>query len=142
MLSRRMQLPLLLLCLLASGALAGRGSHRRSLAQQSTSTAVIYSNGSLEWKSWSWGTSYMSLKDPSFPPSPGSKSSLGLLLQPFGALSLKSPVPFSLSGGVLGLYLRSSPGAGDIIYPVGALELQFESSALGAYTVTPSKSLR
>lgn len=138
-----MQLSLLLLCLLAScsGALAGArsGPHRRSLAQQDTSTAVIYSNGDLRWKSWSWGTSYMSLKDPSNP-SPGSRSSLGIQLQPFGALSLRSPVPFSLSG-VLGLYLRSSPGAGEA-YPVGALELQFESSTPTNYTVTPSRTLR
>lgn len=66
-------------------------------------------------------------------------------VQPFGALSLRSPMPFSLEGGVLGFYLRgdsnSSAAAVAAAASLGALELQFESSQPSRYSITRSVAL-
>lgn len=65
-------------------------------------------------------------------------------VQPFGALSLRSPMPFALEGGVMGFYLRGDSNATDpasaaaAAASLGALELQFESSQPSRYSITRS----
>ncbi|PSC71533.1 E3 ubiquitin-ligase HECW2 [Micractinium conductrix] len=122
---------------------------RDSRALLATPTAgVIYNSGVLEWRSWSWGVSGLNLRDASFP-MPGARSSLCMGVQPFGALSLRSPMPFGLdAGALLGFYIRasnSSAAASSAAAPaaqLGALELQFESSQPARYTITPSLTLK
>ena len=71
-------------------------------------------------------------------------------VQPYGALSLKSSVPFSLNG-ILGFYIKGGDGADSAVdnssssapgFDVGDLELQFESSSPSAYTISKSITLR
>ncbi|KAL4457715.1 hypothetical protein ABPG75_012580 [Micractinium tetrahymenae] len=120
---------------------------RSLLSASATSVGTIYSNGDLAWRSWSWGLSQLSLRDPSNP-MPGARASLCMSVQPFGALSLRSPMPFALEGGVLGFYLRANSNstatadaAAGAAASLGALELQFESSQPSRYSITHSVSL-
>ncbi len=68
-------------------------------------------------------------------------------VQPFGALSLRSSMPFALEGGVLGFYLRGNTNGSDpaalasAASSLGALELQFESSQPSKYSITRSVTL-
>jgi hypothetical protein len=75
-------------------------------------------------------------------------------VQPYGALSLKSSMPFTLDG-TLGLYVRAnnlsriaagsaegSKQPGSAGFDLGDLEVQFESSSPALYTITRSYTLR
>ncbi len=115
----------LLLALLAAGqaAAAAEGASaavRRSLLSTSPSVGPIYSNGNLEWRSWSWGLSSLNVRDAS-KPMPGARAALCLAIQPFGALSLRSSVPFSLDGA-LGFYIRGNGNSSAA--QLGSLEIQ------------------
>lgn len=117
---------------------------------EGVAVATIYSEGlDPGWRSWSWGLSYFSTKDGEAPLQ-GSRYSLCLQVQPYGALSLKSSVPFSLNG-ILGFYIKGGAGADSAAdnsssaalgFDVGDLELQFESSSPSAYTISKSITLR
>ncbi|KAI7846475.1 hypothetical protein COHA_000010 [Chlorella ohadii] len=132
----------LLLALLAAGqaAAAAEGASaavRRSLLSTSPSVGPIYSNGNLEWRSWSWGLSSLNVRDAS-KPMPGARAALCLAIQPFGALSLRSSVPFSLDGA-LGFYIRGNGNSSAA--QLGSLEIQFESSSPRRYSITRSITL-
>ena len=70
-------------------------------------------------------------------------------LQPYGALSLRSTVPFTLGGSVLGMYMRGTANANatdpaslaSAEAALGALELQLESSSPGRYAITRSRTV-
>ena len=77
--------------------------------------------GQLEWRSWSWGLSYLNLRDASAPMQ-GSREAMCLGVMPFGALSLRSAMPFALEGA-LGLYMRAASNT-TAAAALGGLELQ------------------
>jgi hypothetical protein len=60
-------------------------------AQAPTSVSYIFSNGDLEWRSWSWGLRQLNLQDTE-KAMPGARAAMCLSVQPFGALSLKAGV--------------------------------------------------
>ncbi|PRW55888.1 hypothetical protein C2E21_5030 [Chlorella sorokiniana] len=123
----------------AAAAADGEGAAavRRSLLSTSPSVGPIYSNGNLEWRSWSWGLSSLNVRDAG-KPMPGARAALCLAIQPFGALSLRSSVPFSLEGA-LGFYIRGNGNSSAA--QLGSLEMQFESSSPSRYAITRSSTL-
>jgi hypothetical protein len=132
----------------APQARADSASAVRSLLAAS-SASVIYNNGLLEWRSWSWGLASLNVKDSSAP-APGARSAMCLGVQPFGALSLKSSMPFEMENGVLGFYIRGNGGNGGnsnasasaaAAAGLGRLELQLESSSPSRYSITRSLTL-
>ena len=58
------------------------------------------------------GLASLNTKDASAP-APGARAAMCLAVQPFGALSLKSTMPFEMQDGVLGFYIRSNSGNGN-----------------------------
>jgi hypothetical protein len=134
----------------ASQARAHSPSAIRSLLAAS-SASVIFNNGLLEWRSWSWGLASLNMKDASAP-APGARAAMCASVQPFGALSLKSAMPFEMQDGVLGFYIRGNGGNGGSSNAsasasaaaapgLGRLELQLESSSPSRYSITRSLSL-
>ncbi|RMZ57044.1 hypothetical protein APUTEX25_002276 [Auxenochlorella protothecoides] len=112
-------------------------------SSSSDSVATIYKDGLQSgWGSWSWGTKTLNLQDSGNVMS-GSKYALCATLAPYGAVSLKSNIPFTLDG-ILGLYIHSTGGAttsSNTSFSLGDLELQFESSAPSSYTISRSYTL-
>lgn len=108
----------------AAAELASAAAVRRSLLSSGASPSVgsIYSNGNLEWRSWSWGLSSLNVRDAG-KPMPGARAALCLAVQPFGALSLRSSVPFSLEGA-LGFYIRGNGNSSAA--QLGSLEMQVD----------------
>ena len=104
----------------AAAELPSAAAVRRSLLSSSPSVGPIYSNGNLEWRSWSWGLSSLNVRDAG-KPMPGARAALCLAIQPFGALSLRSSVPFSLEGA-LGFYIRGNGNSSAA--QLGGLEMQ------------------
>lgn len=61
-------------------------------------------------------------------------------VQPYGALSLKSSMPFTLDG-TLGMFIRGATSA-NLTQQLGDVELQFEASSPSAYTISKSSTLK